>query len=313
MPLDPQAQMVLDYLEHVGVPDLSELDPEAARMVANERPLPSGPEVGAVRDLAILGPDGEIPVRVYWPKGAGPFGCLVFFHGGGFVIGDLDSHDALCRQIARDAGCCVVAVHYRLAPEHRFPAAPDDCYAALCWVASNASDLRIDPKRLAVGGDSAGGNLATVVAARARDRGGPELLLQVMAYPVTDLRAMDTESYLEFAGGHFLTRAEMEWFRDHYVVDPAGRADPEVSPLACSSLQDLPPALVITAECDPLRDEGEAYAKALERAGVPVRLSRYEGMIHGFVSLYAVLNRGEQAVGEICTALSEALQTRPVG
>jgi acetyl esterase len=307
MPLDPQAQMLLDYFEHLGLPDLSELDPETARKVAGERPLPRGPEVGEVHDLAISGPAGEIPVRVYWPQGPGPFGCLVFFHGGGFVIGDLDSHDALCRRIARDSDCCVVAVNYRLAPEHRFPAAPDDCYAALCWVAGNASDLRIDPRRLAVGGDSAGGNLATVVAARARDRGGPFLLFQVMAYPVTDLRTMDTESHLLFASGHSLTRSEMEWFRDHYLADPAERAEPEVSPLASSRLQNLPSALVITAEYDPLRDEGEAYARALERAGVPTRLSRYQGMIHGFVSLYAVLDQGERAVSEICSALRETL------
>lgn len=308
MPLDPQAQMVLDYLEHVGVPDLSQLDPETARKVASERPLPAGPEVGEVRKLSIPGPAGEIPARAYWPSGSGTFACLLFFHGGGFVIGDLESHDALCRQIAVDSGCCVVAVHYRLAPEHKFPAAPDDCYAALCWVAENAARLRVDSGRLAVGGDSAGGNLATVTAARARDRGGPGIGFQFMAYPVTDLRSMDTPSHREFASGCFLTRAEMIWFRDHYLCDASQRTDAEVSPLASIRLHGLPPALVITAEYDPLRDEGEAYARALERAGVPTRLSRYDGMIHGFVSLYAVLNRGERAVGEICEALREAMR-----
>jgi acetyl esterase len=307
MPLDLQARMVLDYLEHLGLPDVSELDPDTARRVLRERPLPPGPEVAEVRELRIPGPAGEIPARAYWPPGSSPFGCLVFFHGGGFVVCDLETHDALCRQIAVDSVCCVVAVDYRLAPEHRFPAAPDDCYAALCWVADNADRLRVDRGRLAVGGDSAGGNLAAVVSVRARDRGGPQIKFQLLAYPVTDLRSMDTQSHRQFASGYFLTRAALVWFRDHYLQDASQRTDAEVSPLACTRLQDLPPALVITAECDPLRDEGEAYARALEQAGVPTALSRYPGMIHGFLSLYAVLSLGEQAVGEICAALSRAL------
>jgi len=313
MPLDPQVQMVLDFLEKLAIPDVSELDHLTARQYARERPLPDGPALSEVRDFSLPGPAGSIPVRAYWPSESGIFGGLVFFHGGGFVLGDLDGHDALCRQIAMDAGCCVVSVDYRLAPEHRFPAALEDSYAALCWIKANAARLRIDPERIAVGGDSAGGNLATAICARARDNGGPRPRFQVLIYPVTDLRSVDTQSYRDFATGYFLTRPAMMWFRDHYLQDPSQRGQPAVSPLASARLQDLPPALVITAECDPVRDEGEAYARALQEAGVPVKLSRYEGVIHGFVSLYALVEKGRQALDEISAALREALRSDGIG
>jgi acetyl esterase len=247
---------------------------------------------------------GPVSMRVYRPEAAGPLPALVYFHGGGWVVCDLDTHDNVCRTIARRAEAVVVAVDYRLAPEHKFPAAVDDSYAATLWVAANAGRLGIDPGRIAVGGDSAGGNLAAVVALKCRDHGGPAIALQVLVYPVMNLASFDTASYSEFAEGHNLTRSEMEWFRDCYLARPEDGFDPLASPLLAADLRGLPPALVITAECDVLRDEGEAYARRLEEAGVPVTSCRYPGVIHPFFSMPGVLPQARQAIDQVARAVA---------
>lgn len=270
-----------------------------------------GPEVAAVEDRTLPGPAGPLPVRVYRPEGAGPHPVLVFFHGGGWVIGDLDTHDRECRVLCRDAGCLVVAVDYRLAPEHGFPAAIDDAWAALRAVAAEAASLGGDPGSLAVGGDSAGGNLAASVAVLARDAGGPALRLQLLVYPAVDLREESHGVYAsrrENAAGPFLLRETMDYFTGHYVGGDAGkRSDPRASPLLAASHAALPPAYVATAEFDPLRDEGEAYARALEAAGVAVQLRRFEGMPHAFFQLSPVVTAGRELLAEASAALRDAL------
>ncbi|MDQ1375382.1 MAG: acetyl esterase, partial [Actinomycetota bacterium] len=237
------------------------------------------------------------------PSDRRPLPVLVFFHGGGFVIGDLDTHDQVCRQLANGSHAIVVAVDYRLAPEHPYPAAPDDCFAATTWIHEHATELGGDPTRMAVAGDSAGGNLAAVVAQEARDKGGPPLKAQILIYPATDL-SMQHPSITENGEGYLLTKEGMDWFMGHYAPDVD---DVRCSPLAAVDLSGLPPALVITAEFDPLRDEGEAYAAHLREAGVPVVLSRYDGMIHGFFQLGVLLDAGTKAVDEAARALAAAL------
>jgi len=264
-----------------------------------------GPEVARVEDRTIPGANGEIPVRIYAPSGKAPLAALCWFHGGGFVLGDLDGADASCRQLANAAACVVVSVDYRLAPESKFPAAAEDCYAATKWVAANAASLGVDANRIAVGGDSAGGNLAAVVPLMARDRGGPELRFQLLVYPVADARC-DTPSYSDNAEGYLLTRASMLWFWNHYLRSEADGSNPYASPMQASSLDRLPAALCITAEFDPLRDEGEAYAKRLRAAGVETTLSRYSGTIHGFFSMAGRIDLGNKAVAEAAEALRRA-------
>jgi acetyl esterase len=221
----------------------------------------------------------------------------VYLHGGGWVLGDLDAYDGLCRTLAAKLRCVVVSVDYRLAPEHRFPNAPEDCYAAARWVAENAASLGIDPGSIAVGGDSAGGNLAAVVALMARDRGGPRIAYQILVYPVTE-RSFDTGSYRDNGADYFLTTDMMIHFWKEYLSGEDDAASPYASPLRAKDLKGLPPALVITAEFDPLRDEGETYAKRLEQAGVPVRVSRYDGMIHGFYAMPSVFPQALEAIEE---------------
>lgn len=266
------------------------------------RPAP----VAKVEEMAIPGPAGEIPIRVYWPAGSGPWPVVVYYHGGGWVIGDLDTNDGLCRLLSNGASAVVVSVDYRLAPEHRFPAAVEDSYAALEWVFRNAARLDADPSRIAVGGGSAGGNLAAAVALMARERGGPALTYQVLIYPATNLVELDTESHRSFAEGYGLTREHIEFFRDSYIPDAGDRRSPYASPLLAASLEGLPPALVITAGFDPLRDEGIAFAERLEAAGVPTATVNYPGMIHGFVTLDRLFGEAEEAIGEAARALSEA-------
>jgi acetyl esterase len=244
-------------------------------------------------------------VRIYTPEGAPPHPLLVFFHGGGFVICNVDSHDGTCRLLCNGAGCLVVSVDYRLAPEAKFPAAPEDCYAATCWAAENAAALGADPQRLAVAGDSAGGNLAAVVPLMARERGGPELAHQLLVYPVTN-HAFDTPSYQEHAEGGLLSRKMMIWFWQHYLEKPEDGQNPLASPLRASDLRGLPSATVITAEYDPVRDEGEAYAARLREAGVPTVLTRYDGMMHGFFSMSGFIDRAEEAVSQAAEALRNA-------
>lgn len=305
MPLDPEVRDYLDRLAAAAVPPVTELAPAEARR--NTEAAAAGlfgpvEPVAAVVDRTLPGP---IRVRIYEPPGdERDRGVLVFFHGGGFVTGSLDSHDGVCRALAAATPCVVVAVDYRLAPEHRFPAAVEDAWAATAWVAEHAASLGADPARIAVGGDSAGGTLAAVVALRARDRGLP-LALQLLVYPVCDL-ACDTVSYRELADGYGLTAAAMAWYRDHYLGPAGDRADPEASPLRASELAGTAPALVLTAEYDPLRDEGEAYAARLRDAGVPVTLVRYDGVIHGFYRMPAAIGRARDALAASAAALHSA-------
>jgi acetyl esterase len=239
------------------------------------------------------------------PHGQGPFPILVYFHGGGWVIGNLEAYDATCRALTNVAQCIVVAMEYRLAPEHKFPAAPEDCYAATRWVADNAVSLNGDPARIAIGGDSAGGNLTAVVALMARHRGGPQLTFQLLIYPVTN-HSFETLSYRENGDGYLLTTDAMAWFWNHYLTHESDGKNPLASPLQADQVRDLPPALVITAEFDPLRDEGEAYAARLREADIPVTLRRYDGMIHGFFSLGHIFDQGRKAMTEAGTALRTA-------
>jgi acetyl esterase len=262
--------------------------------------------VAQVENRRIPGPAGGIPVRIYKPEARGALGALVYYHGGGFVLCNLDSHDGICRSLANGAGCVVVSVDYRLAPEHRFPAGADDCYAALEWVAKNAAQLGVDPARLAIGGDSAGGNLTAVVAQMARDRRGPPLRFQLLIYPVTDCR-FDTASYRDNAEGYFLTTKMMQWFWKQYLADPADAAKPYASPLRAIDFSNLPPGLCITAEMDPLRDEGEAYAARLRAARIEMPTRRYDGVFHGFFGMGALLEQGKRAVAEAASALRKAL------
>jgi acetyl esterase len=314
MPLDPQARALLDQLAAAGGPDLSQLEPEAGRQMYEAMRAPErGEEMARVENLRLASTERTIRLRVYAPSSERSLPALVYFHGGGWVIGSLETHDHLCRALARAAGCAVVSVDYRLAPEHPYPAAVDDCLAAVRAVVEHAASLGVDPLRIAVAGDSAGGNLAAVVSLLARDAGGPPLCAQVLIYPVTDF-AFDTASYGENGEGYLLTRASMEWFRRHYLGPDAERgAEPAASPLRAANLAVLPRALVITAEFDPLRDEGEAYAERLRSAGVPTRSTRYPGAIHDFVRLSFLLDQGKEAIGEIAETLREAFQPGAVG
>lgn len=305
MPLHPQAQTVLDELSAVGEIDVWSLPPDVVREAFG--PLLAAPAepVAHVEDRVVPGPAGEIPVRIYTPEGEGPHPVLVYFHGGGFVLCDLDTHDSTCRSLANAGGCAVVSVDYRLAPEAKFPAAPEDCYAATCWVADQPPSPTFDTSRLAVGGDSAGGNLAAVVSLMARDRGGPRIDHQLLIYPVTDC-AFETTSYRDNAEGYFLTREMMKWFWHHYLPDESAAGSPLASPLRAEKLEGLPPATVITAEFDPLRDEGEAYAARLEAAGVPVRTRRFDGMFHGFFGMTDRIDDARKAVAHAGDALRQA-------
>jgi len=295
MTLHPQARAFLDQVEEAGLPPLNELSPDQARAQAalvNEY-IGAGPEVAEVVDFTIPTSAGEIAARRYVP--ADPPATIVWLHGGGWVICDLDSHDAMCRLLTESSGCRVVALDYRRAPEHPFPAPLEDCWDALRWIAEKHSD-----QPLILGGDSAGGNLAAVCAIRARDRGGPEVAQQVLVYPVTD-HDLSRPSCAQYGSGPdtFLTTAEMAWFWNHYFPDPTERGNPEVSPLRESDLSGLPPAILLTAEYDPLRDEGLEYADRLRDAGVSVTHHHYDDMIHAFFSLVNLLERGNEAVAQV--------------
>ena len=305
MPLDPQAQAVMDQMEALGLSPNHTVSPVEARENGKSRPRAPGPEVAKVENRTVPGVGPDIPVRIYTPSGNGPFPALGWFHGGGWVVGDLDTADATARQLTVEAGCVVVSVDYRLAPESKFPAAADDCYSATQWIAQNAAAINVDPARIAVGGDSAGGNLAAVVSLMAKDRGGPPLVFQVLVYPVTAWD-FDTGSYRQNAEGYMLTTDAMKWYWNQYLSSEADAANPYAAPMVAKDLTGLPPALTITAEFDPLRDEGEAYGQRLQAAGVTATNSRYDGMIHGFFGMFAVVDKGKQAVSEASTALKQA-------
>jgi len=311
MPLHPQAQALLEQMSAAGGPPMHTLPVEVVRQAITEtRVLDGTPEaVAQVEDREIPGPDGNsIPVRIYTPTGNGPFPVLLYFHGGGWVICNLDTHDVPCRSLTNAAGCVVVSVDYRLAPEAKFPAAAEDCYAATAWVAANAASLNLDPARIAVGGDSAGGNLAAVVSLMAKERGGPPLVYQLLVYPVTDHYKAGKPSYQENAEGYFLTKDLMAWFWEHYLKSEDEAKHPYAAPLQASDLSGLPPALVITAEFDPLRDEGEAYAARLKEAGVSVTLTRYAGMIHGSMTMAGALDQGKEVIAQSAEALRAAFK-----
>ena len=312
MPLDPQVQALLDQMAALNASPIHTLTPELVRMgikmqLANATEEPES--VAQVVNRTIPGPAGEIPIRIYTPAGSGPFPALVFFHGGGWVICDLDTHDSLCRSLCNGADCIVVSVDYRLAPEHKFPAAPEDCYAATQWVAGHAAEINAKPGKIAIGGDSAGGNLTAVVAQMVRDQGGPRLALQLLIYPATDF-TFDGPSIHENGQDYFLTIDDMNWFTSYYLNSDADKKNPLASPMQSDNLRGLPTALVITSEYDPLRDEGEAYGKRLKEAGVPVTISRYNGVIHGFLSLEPLTDKGKQAREECAQALRVAFATQ---
>ena len=312
MPLHPQASEFLAMVASWGRPPRHTLTPEenregTRRMVAyqgEQRPLPR------VENATVPGPGGDIPVRVYAPvaneTGAEPLPAMVYFHGGGWVVGGIDESDRPCRNVAKLAHCVVISVGYRLAPEHPFPAAFEDCAAVTAHVAAHGPAYGVDPARIAVAGDSAGGNLAAAVAQRARIE-GPALCHQLLIYPVTDT-SLDTGSYREFPEGYYLTRADMAWYLEHYLPD-GDRTDPRVAPGRAADLSGLPPATVITAECDVLRDEGEAYARAMSAAGVPVTARRFAGMFHPFFVLAGVLDGAVEAQAWAAERLRDAWST----
>jgi len=282
----PEIAGMLELMGAAPVPELSSLSPEGARQFSKEMfPVPEEPEpVGDVMGLSVS--NRGIPVRVYVPESEGPYPTLVYYHGGGWVIGDLDSHDETCRVLSNGADCMVVSVDYRLSPEHTFPTPLEDCYTAFEWVFENAESMQVDTDNVFVGGDSAGGNLAAAVALLARDRGGPDIAHQALIYPVTD-HSFDTPSYEENGDGGLLSTGDMEWFWNHYLRDEVDGKNPYASPLQAQSLEGLPPATVATCGLDPLRDEGAAYAQRLESAGVPVTHHNYEDCIHGVAQFLA--------------------------
>ncbi|WP_421994798.1 alpha/beta hydrolase [Reyranella sp.] len=313
--LDPESQRLIDLMVKANRPAWNTLTPAAAReLYLSLRPPAQGPRPADVTvvDRTIDGPGGALPVRLYRPAAAPagePLPGLVYAHGGGWVFGNLDSHDVLCAQLALEAGIAVCAVDYRLAPEARFPGAFDDVVAALQWVAADGASVGIDPTRLAIGGDSAGGNLAAAVSIWAREAGGPRLRLQLLAYPVTD-GVGRSDSYRAFADGYGLNAATMEWFFDHYAPDRGGRDDWRLSPLRAKSLRGLPPALVVTAGFDPLRDEGRAYAFRLQQDGTQADLMEFGGQLHGFLSSPMFLHGARRATTLCAAALREALIQR---
>jgi acetyl esterase len=309
MAVDPQVQVLLDMLAAAGGPRFIELSPAEAREWFDKLRRPFEVPIGQITDRAIPSPAGDIPVRLYTPVDTAPgaeFPVLVYFHGGGWVVGSIDSHDPVCRSLANASGCKIISVDYRLAPEHPWPAAPDDCFAAVQWVAANATALGVDARRLAVGGDSAGGNLSAAVTRRSRTARGPHIAFQLLIYPALDA-SMGLPSMTQNATGYFLEKPGMEWFYGHYIPDHADVMNPDISPLHADDLSGLPPAYVVTAEYDPLRDEGRLYAEKLKAAGVPVEYVNYPSMIHGFFGFQAGVDASRDAVKQAGQALAKAL------
>ena len=308
MPLDHDAETLLEMVRVANRPTFETVGAAEARLlylagrnVLAPEPMP----IAETRDLTMSGPGGPIPLKLYRPTASGILPVLVFLHGGGWVVGDIATHDTVCRHLANRADCAVVSVDYRLAPEHKFPAAVEDCVAATGWVAENAAALGVDPARLAVGGDSAGGNLAAVVCLMARDGGAPRIAHQLLIYPATDA-AMRHASVARFAEGYVLTRSTMRWFYDQYLRSPDDAADWRVSPLTAADLSGLPPAYVLTAGYDPLCDEGDEYAARLAAAGVAVAHRRFPGQIHGFVTNGKIIRAAEPALDETAAAFKKA-------
>jgi len=308
VPLDPHMKAILDQAAAASGGALSDLSVQGVREAIRRGASSDKREnVAQITDRRIPGPVGEIPLRIYRAEKETKSPAVVFFHGGGWVAGDLDTHDVICRIMANAARCVVASVDYRLAPEHRFPAGPEDCYAATTWVANNAAAIGADGKHLAVAGTSAGGTLAAAVAMMARDRGGPRIHCQVLWYPATDA-ALDTPSHREYASGSYylLSRADMEWFWNCYLSSERDRANPYCCPGVAKDLRGLPSALIVTAEYDPLRDEAEEFAARLKRAGVATKCTRYEGVTHAFTGMASVLEKGRESILEAADVLRGA-------
>jgi acetyl esterase/lipase len=315
MPFHPQVQAMRDRLAAARAPRLYTMSIEDARAADLASAVASaGPvePVGQVAERVFPGPAGERPARVYRPAGEGPWPVLVYFFGGGWSLGTLDTCDGVCRSLTNAARCVTVAVSYRLAPEHKFPAAVEDCHAGAAWVAAHAADLGVDAGRMAVGGDSSGGNLAAAVSLLARDQGGPALVHQLLVYPNTDYQA-GTPSLRDMTDQHFFNAEAVRWYWGLYLASPEDGANPLASPLRAGDLSGLPPATVITAEYDPLRDEGERYAARLAEAGVPVELTRYDGMAHGFFTMAGDLEVAREAVAAAAARLRGAFGPAPAG
>ncbi|MFD4371381.1 alpha/beta hydrolase [Streptomyces sp. NPDC058486] len=306
MPFDPQFQAFYDQRAARGVRPLYTMTLEEARaadLAAIQADAGEPEAVGEVLDTTVPGPGGPIPLRVYRPAGAeGPLPVLVYFFGGGWTLGSIETGDAICRSLTNAAGCLTIAVGYRLAPEHKFPAAVDDCEAGVRWIAEHVGRYCGDASRIAVAGDSAGGNLAAAVTLRNRDAGGPALLAQLLVYPNTDFRA-DTDSRRENADPLLFNDKSVQWYWDNYLATPEDGTHPHASPLRAADHSGLPPALVITAEYDPLRDEGERYADRLRESGVAVESVRYPGVAHGFFAMAGTLDAGRRAVAHAAAHL----------
>lgn len=312
MPLDPR---IRTFLEQTGLLTQAGSAPrEPEILLAESRAsmnkvtvVPDSKPDIHIENRMIPGPKGDIPIRVYTPEGIGPFPILVFFHGGGWVAGNLDTHDAGCRYLCREVGCLVLAVDYRLPPEYKFPTGLEDCYAATCWMAAHATQFRGDSTRIAVGGDSGGGNFAAVIALMSRDRSGPTLLFQLLLVPVMDFR-LTTPSWRDY-DGYMMTKEEFLIARDFYLSNEEEQSHPYAAPLLAPDMHGLPPALIITAECDPVRDGGEYYGHRLLEAGVPTTISRYDGMAHGFMGMRALVPQADQALSEAVQVLQAAFAT----
>jgi acetyl esterase len=308
MPLDPQQKLVLERRAAMMPEPITSLTPQEARARAAAAviPVPNPEPVTRVQNRTFPGPETDVPLRIYWPSGRGPFPALVYIHGGGWVQGDLHSADANCRSLTNGGGCVTISVDYRLAPEAKFPKPLADCFAAVQWVADNAASLNIDPDRIAVGGASAGGNLAAAVALLARDEGGPRLVHQLLIYPATDATCA-SESYKTNGGSEYgLGTVAMHWYWAHYLRNEGDYKHPLASPLFAEDFSNLPPAMIVTAEYDPLRDEGEEYGRRLQAAGTPADIRRYDGVAHGFVTSAAMIDIGKQALKDCGEALRKA-------
>ena len=329
MPLHPQAATFLQQLSQLNSPPMESVPIEVTRqaLIAASTVKMAPADLARVETRTISrtqyafpaslaqnptgGPsDDELRVRVYWPHGNGPFAVCLYFHGGGWVLNNIDTHDDVARRLAEASGCVVVSVDYRLAPEHRYPAAVEDAYTALRWIVARADELQIDPNKIAVSGDSAGGNIAAAVCLMTRDRSGPAIAYQVLIYPITDCD-LERPSYRENAEGYFLTTAQMRWFWQHYVRSADQMSEPYASPLRASTLKGLPPALILTAEFDPLRDEGEAYGEALQKAGIAAEVVRYEGLIHAFIKRVDQFDSAMIAIRQIGSSLRHQFNTKP--
>jgi acetyl esterase len=311
MPLDPQAQQYLEAARRAALPPLPAISLEKGRTRSAKALTYLGARepVEHVRDIVIPGPGGELRARHYVPRTNVPLPTVLFLHGGGWVLNNLDTHDHVCRALANLSGCAFLSVDYRLAPEHKFPAAVNDAEAALNWLAKNCADLQADPSRLAIAGDSSGATLATVAALRARRGESVHLACQVLIYPATDHWTAETNSYHENGRDYLLTRELMIWFWEKYLPAGVSLDDPAICPLRAPDLKEMPPTLLITAEYDPLRDEGEAYARRLESSGVPTTLTRYHGMLHGFIMHFSIMDQGRVCLRQI----AEFLRTHLVG